>query len=175
VAAATQVEVVLLEAAFRAHLDYVAEALGGDEGRARAAPLDQRVGGKRGAVDHEIEVGRSDACSLDDDCDAIEDRLLGRGVVRQHLARIHLPATVECDSERCRDVAPSRMACRLVMPHLVGRACIVRLGACLRHLSCLSRHALEMKKSDGSERISCRSDSGGEVPDFTVRAAKRHI
>ena len=53
-----EVEVVLLEAAFGPHLDHVAEALGRDEGGAGAAPLDQGVGGERGAVDDAGEGGR---------------------------------------------------------------------------------------------------------------------
>ena len=46
-----QVEVVLLEPALGPHLDHVPESVRGDERGLRAPPLDQRVGGKRGAVD----------------------------------------------------------------------------------------------------------------------------
>ena len=45
------VEVVLLVAVLVAHLDDVAEALGGNQRRRRALLFDQQIGGQRGAVD----------------------------------------------------------------------------------------------------------------------------
>ncbi len=46
-----QVQVVLLEAALRPHLDDVAKALRRDQSRLGAAPFNQRVGRQRRAVD----------------------------------------------------------------------------------------------------------------------------
>jgi hypothetical protein len=52
-----QVDGILVVAAFVADLEDVAEAPGRDRGDPRAAPLDQRVGGQRGAVDETRDVG----------------------------------------------------------------------------------------------------------------------
>ena len=82
-----EVEVVLFEARFGAHLDHVTEAFGRDEGGAGAAPFDQRVGGKCGAVDDAREPGRRDAGAGADLCHAVEDGILGRGVGGQDLDR----------------------------------------------------------------------------------------
>jgi hypothetical protein len=48
--------VVLREAMLLADLDYVAKALGGDQGRHRALALDQRIGRERGAEDHQLQL-----------------------------------------------------------------------------------------------------------------------
>ena len=49
-------EIVLLEAALRPHLDHVAKSLRRDEGGARAAALDQRIGRERRAVNDDVEI-----------------------------------------------------------------------------------------------------------------------
>jgi hypothetical protein len=55
-----EVQVILLEPVFRAHLDHVAKALGCDEGRLRPAPLDQGVRDKRRAVDDLPDLRKRD-------------------------------------------------------------------------------------------------------------------
>src|SRR6185295_2542434 len=50
------VDVVLIEAALVGDLDDVAEAIGGDQGGARALALDDGVGGERGAVHQHADV-----------------------------------------------------------------------------------------------------------------------
>ena len=80
-----QVEIILLEAVLRAHLDHVAEPLGRDQRGLGAAALDQRVGGKRRSVDHHADIGQTDTGIARHDLDAVEYALLGRRVDRQHL------------------------------------------------------------------------------------------
>ena len=82
-----EVEVVLFEARFGAHLDHVAEAFGRDEGGAGAAPFDQRIGGERGAVDDAGERGGCEAGAGTDLVHAVEDGVFGRGVGGQDLDR----------------------------------------------------------------------------------------
>ena len=53
------IEVVLLEAVLVADLDHVAKTFGGEQRGLGALPLDQRIGGERGAVDDQAHVGRA--------------------------------------------------------------------------------------------------------------------
>ena len=55
------VEVVLLEAAFGASLDDVAETIGGNQGSLRAVALDERIGCQGRAVDDLFDLGQVDA------------------------------------------------------------------------------------------------------------------
>ena len=73
-----QVKVVLFEAAFGAHLDDIAEPLRGDEGGLCATPLDQRVGGERGAVDDLIDGARGNPGLLAHPVQAFDDGVLRR-------------------------------------------------------------------------------------------------
>ena len=82
-----EVQVVLLEAALGAHLDHVAKALRRDQRRLRPAPLDQRVGGERGAVDDLPDRRGRGPRRRADPVHALDDRLLGRPVRGQHLRR----------------------------------------------------------------------------------------
>src|SRR5690606_34693642 len=85
------------ETVFRAHLDDVAEALRGHERRSGATALDERIGGERRAVDDDIDIAQRDARIPDDDLDTIEDRLLGGGIIGQHLGGKELAAHIERD------------------------------------------------------------------------------
>ena len=87
------VEVVLVVTAFVAHRDDVAKALGRQQRGARALALDHRVGGERGAVDHDADVGGRDARGLEDVAHARHHALFRRGWRGQHLGR-EAPAVV---------------------------------------------------------------------------------
>jgi len=80
-----QVQVVLLEPAFRPHLDHVAETLRGHERRLRSAAFDQRVGGERGAVDDLPDLPWRAPRLGADLVHAIDDGLLRRGMGRENL------------------------------------------------------------------------------------------
>jgi hypothetical protein len=64
----------LLEARFGAHLDDIAEALGGDQRRPCAAPLDQRVGGQRGAMNDLADLLRTDTGLAQTWCSPLEQQ-----------------------------------------------------------------------------------------------------
>ncbi len=85
------VEVVLLESIFRAHLDDIAKAERCEEGGLGALALDQRVRGQRRSVDDEIDVGDLNTGVADDSLNAIENRLLRGGVGGEHLHRVQSP------------------------------------------------------------------------------------
>ena len=65
-------QVVMIEALFVARLDHVAKALCGDEGGPGALALDQRIGGKRRAVDEDVDIGRADLGLLKHHLDAFK-------------------------------------------------------------------------------------------------------
>ena len=81
-----QVEVVLFEAVFRAHLDDVAKTLRGYEYGAGAAALDEGVGHKRRAVNDLPDAAGRNAGATGRGPDAFKDCRLGLGLVGQHLA-----------------------------------------------------------------------------------------
>ena len=91
------VDVVLLETALRAHLDGIAETLGGDQRGARALALDHRVGGERGAVDDQRHLVRGDAARLHRLREALAHAFFGRVGCRQHLRREPLSPSLEHD------------------------------------------------------------------------------
>ena len=100
-----QVQVVLLEAALGAHLDDVAEAGGGDEGRPCARAVDEGVGGERRAVDEGGEVGEVGTGLLYHLSDPLEDAAFGGVVGGEHLGRGHPVGVLEDDvGERAADV-----------------------------------------------------------------------
>ena len=102
-----KVQVILLERVFSAHLDDIAETLGRLKGSARAAPLDQRIGGQRRAVDHDIQIGGGNPGLGQHDVDAVKDGLLGGAVVRQDLGRVHSPVRLKGDvGESAANVGP---------------------------------------------------------------------
>ncbi len=72
------VDVVLLEAVLPGHLERVAEALGGEQRGAGALALDQRVGGERGAVHHQTDIGRPALGLGQDGAHAFQHGALGR-------------------------------------------------------------------------------------------------
>ena len=91
------VEIILLEAALGPHFDDVAKTLGRDQRRARAAPLDQRIGGQRRAMNDKIDLVRAHPRLGADNRDAVENGLFRRGVVGQHFRRIKPAAHVQHD------------------------------------------------------------------------------
>ena len=80
-----QIEVILLEARFRPHLDDVAKTFGRDERGLGSAPLDQRVGRQGGAVNDLVNRGRRNASLGADQPHPLDDGVLRRGIGRQHL------------------------------------------------------------------------------------------
>ena len=101
------VEIILLEAVFGPHLDDIAKPLRGDQRGPRAAPLDQRVGGERGAVDHQVDVGQRDAGHLGDAANAFDDGALGRSVIGQDLGRGDSAVDIERHvGKRAADIGP---------------------------------------------------------------------
>jgi len=61
------------------------------------APLDQRVGGERRAVDDRLQRARRDSGLARDDADAVEDSPFRRGVVGEHLGREQPAVDIEGD------------------------------------------------------------------------------
>ncbi len=82
-----EVDVVDLEPPFGRDLQGVAEAVRGDERRACALALDQRVCGQRRAVDHESEIGGAEFRFGEELPDALDHRLLRCARRRQELGR----------------------------------------------------------------------------------------
>jgi hypothetical protein len=80
-------EVVLVVAALVGDIEHVAEALGGDQRRAGASPLDDGVGGERRAMHEHCDVAEALARVLQDQADTVEHRLLRPLWRRQQLAR----------------------------------------------------------------------------------------
>ena len=78
-------------------IEHVAEAVGRDQRGARAAPLDDRVGGKRRAVDEHVDVGEMQARIAEHQPRAVEHALLGPLRRGQHLAGEPLGAAIEHD------------------------------------------------------------------------------
>ena len=78
-------EIVLVVAALGRDIERVAKSIGRDQRGARAAPLDDRVGRERGAVDEHVDVGEMQAGIAEHQPRARQHALLGprRG---QHLA-----------------------------------------------------------------------------------------
>ena len=87
-----QEQVVDVVALLGAHLQDVAEALGGDEAEAGAAPLDQRVGHQRRAVDDLAHVGQRQAGIGHDLRQALQRA--DRGVVRSGEAFVQPDAAI---------------------------------------------------------------------------------
>ncbi|MNU85971.1 hypothetical protein D3C71_757250 [compost metagenome] len=86
------IKIILFETAFGAHFDDVAKALGGDEGGACTPPFDQRIGGKRRAVNDRVDFGKLDTGDFGDLPDALDDRIFGIGIVGQHFDRMERDA-----------------------------------------------------------------------------------
>ena len=86
---AVDVHVVLLEAVLERHLEHVAVPFGRHQGRARAAPFDDRVRGQGGAVQHHAEIRRG-ASSL---CQNLAHAFQGAGG-RRRVGRQNLGADV---------------------------------------------------------------------------------
>jgi hypothetical protein len=98
-------QVVLVVAALVGDIEHVAEPLGRDQRRARAAPLDHRVGGERGAVHEHVDVGEAQPRVAEDDAHASEHALLRPDRRGEHLAREALSACLENHvGERAADI-----------------------------------------------------------------------
>ena len=76
------VEVVLLEAAFGASLDDVAETIGGNKSSLRAVALDERIGRQGRAVDDLFDLSQVDGLLTDNLFDALQDSGFGAVLVR---------------------------------------------------------------------------------------------
>ena len=84
-----EVQIILLKPAFRPHLDHIAKALCGNQRGFCAAPFDQGVGGKGGAMDYLLNRRRWHACPLTHSVHAFNDGIFRGCVSRQHLNRGH--------------------------------------------------------------------------------------
>ena len=91
------IEVVLLETVLVADLDHVAKTFGGEQRGLGALPLDQRIGGKRSAVDDQAHVGRRNAGFGDDRTHDRQHAVFRRSRRGQTLCRIALVADFERD------------------------------------------------------------------------------
>ena len=83
-----EVQVILFKPAFGTHLDHIAEALRGDQRRLRPASFDQRIGGKRRAMNDLTDLCRVHPRLGADLMHAINDRVFRRCISRQHLRRM---------------------------------------------------------------------------------------
>ena len=102
-----EVQVVLLEPVFAAHLDDIPKALGGDQGGMRAAPLDQCIGHKGRAVDHLSDLVRGHPGPRAGLQRGAQDRGLGHGVVGQYLGRGQPAGVLQRDiGEGAADIDP---------------------------------------------------------------------
>ena len=80
-----KIQIILLKAAFGAHLDHIPEALGRDQRRLCAPPFYQRIGGQRRAMDHlRYRRGRN-ACLRTNPVHRFDNGLFGRGIGGQNL------------------------------------------------------------------------------------------
>ena len=79
------IKVVLFETVFIGDLQRIAEAGSGDQRAPRPLAFDQRIGGKRGAMDHQIERGRANTGLMQDRLRSRDHCLIRRGVRRQQL------------------------------------------------------------------------------------------
>ena len=91
------VDVVLLEAALRPHLDGIAEAFRRHQRGPCALALDQRVGGERGAVNNQCNVRGRDAAGVHRLREGLAHPFLGRVGRRQHLRRDPLRPALQHD------------------------------------------------------------------------------
>ena len=119
-------EVVLVVAAFVGDIEDVAEALGGEQRRARAAPLDHGVGGERRAVHEHGDIAEAAPGIGQDQPHTVENRLLGPLRRGQQLARQPLPALFQHHvRERAADVDGNAQ----IPDHLQSRPISCKRGA----------------------------------------------
>jgi len=88
-------DVVLVEAAFGAHLQHVAETFGGEQRGAGTAALDQRVGGQRGAMHYQAHISRHQLRLGQQLRHTFEQRPFGRVVGGQHFGGPALGALLQ--------------------------------------------------------------------------------
>ncbi len=164
-----QVQVVLVEAAFGPHLDHVAEALGRDEGRARAAPLDQRIGGQRGAVDDDVQIAVAQRRLGQHYVDAVQDRLFRRGVGGQHLGRVHPAVCFQRDvGEGAADIGAQSGPRSHVLSFAASAASRIWLSVCRG----VSASGLMLRSSTAPLReASARAKAAGKSSVRSTRSA----
>ena len=98
-------EVILVVAALGRDIERVAKAVGGDQRGARAAPLDDRVGGERRAVDERVDVGEMQARVAEHQARALQHALLGPLRRGEHFPGEPFGVPVEHDvGERAADI-----------------------------------------------------------------------
>ena len=98
-------EIVLVVAALGRDIEHVAEAIGGDQRGLGAAPLDDGVGRKRGAMNEDVDVADMGTRVSENETHPVEHRLLGPLRRRQHLAGFARLAHVQHDiRERAADI-----------------------------------------------------------------------
>ncbi|MGF6695792.1 hypothetical protein OKW38_000403 [Paraburkholderia sp. MM5496-R1] len=105
-------QVVLLKAAFGAHLDDVAKAFARDEGGARAAPFDQGIGGERGAVNDRSDLRGFDRRLGRRTPQSFDNRAFRLFVISQNLGRVESVAVLQCDVRKRAanvDTRPNRL------------------------------------------------------------------
>ena len=90
-------EVVLVVAALGCDIERVAKAVRGDQRRARAAPLDDGIGGERRAVNEHVDVGEVQARIAEHEARSVEHALLRPLRGGQYLSGDPLGAAVEND------------------------------------------------------------------------------
>ena len=104
-ASAFDEDVVLVVTALVGDLEDVAEALGGDQRRAGALALDDGVGGKRRAVEEDVDLAKAEASLAQDPRRAFDDRSLGSLRRGENLGGEELPRSLQNDvGKRATDV-----------------------------------------------------------------------
>ena len=94
---AVDVEIIVIEALLVALLDHIAEPFRGDEGGGGTFAFDQRIGGKRCAMDEDAHVFGLDACFGQQGSGTVQHRHFRRMGGGEHLAAPALPALFEHD------------------------------------------------------------------------------
>ena len=79
-----EVQIVLLKPALGPHFDYVTKTLSGDQSSARAAPFDQGVGGKCGAVNDLGNGAGRDALGCTNPLQSLNNCVFRGGICREH-------------------------------------------------------------------------------------------
>jgi hypothetical protein len=94
------------------HLDDVAKAFARNEGGARAAPFDQRIGGKRGAVNDRADLRGFDRRLGRRTPQTFDNRAFRLFVIGQNLGRVKSVAVLQCDVVNVPPMStPARIVC----------------------------------------------------------------
>ncbi len=79
------IEIILLETAFRAHFNHIAKAPGCHECGFRTASLNQCIGGKRRSVNDSVDLIKLHSSIFSHFPNAFDDGIFGKCIIRQHL------------------------------------------------------------------------------------------